>query len=374
MGGNLKLNKGGFINRDGVSDKGLYFGRDDVNKPGQAYFDDDVFIQLGYKLILSDGDLAAEGDGNGSWIVGALDTVVQHVVDGVTFLELDMTNTRLRVHRKALIGQNGHMTIDDNEIDVSSGDLTLDVAGDLIVEAADVTIENTLTMGSGNKLQFVDAFEFISGDGNDLSIQAGSRDVKITAVRHLNINLGNSLFIDVDGGAARLTDDSETDNVFTPAHDADITTKKYVDDNDAIITQIFNFGFNYSYTAGTKIYVPLNGYIFENSSLTGRNEYSQLIAPYDGYLDRVVMRGENLAGSSIVGLHKAVDGTELPSATASNTVTVDMAAGNTSYNFAFGSGASFSAGDILAISFDPYRDPNDSNGTAVFKFDKTTSI
>ena len=51
-----------------------------------------------------------------------------------------------------------------------------------------------------------------------------------------------------------------------------------------------------------------------------------------------------------------------------------MSAANTSYNFAFGASASFSAGDILAISFDPYADSNDTNGTAVFVFDTTSGV
>ena len=138
MAGNIKLPKNKFINRDGVKNKGLYFGRDDVAKPGQAYFDDDVFMQLGYKLYLSDGNLAAEADGavNASWIVAPLDEVVQHVVDGNIYLELDKANTRVRLKQKALIGANGYITIDDNEIDVSSGDLTVDVAGDMIADVA----------------------------------------------------------------------------------------------------------------------------------------------------------------------------------------------------------------------------------------------
>jgi len=153
MAGNLQVNKGSFINRDGVSDQGLYFGRDDVAKPGQAYFDDDVFIQKGYKLYLTDGNLQAEADGigNASWIIAPLDTVVQHVVDGNVYLELDVTNTRVRLKQKALIdgtvqlGANAYMTLSDNEIDVSSGDLTLDVAGDIIADVAggQFTIKDT---------------------------------------------------------------------------------------------------------------------------------------------------------------------------------------------------------------------------------------
>ena len=55
--------------------------------------------------------------------------------------------------------------------------------------------------------------------------------LNVIADGNMDLNIAGNLTIDVDGGQARLTDDSETDNVFTPAHDADIATKKYVDDN-----------------------------------------------------------------------------------------------------------------------------------------------
>ena len=136
MGGNLKTTKTGFINRDGLSNKGLYFGRDDVDKPGQAYFDDDVFIQRGFKLYLSDGNLTADSDSNYSWLVASLDTVVELAVDGNVFMQWDATNNRVKSNKDIMLGTNGYMTLSDNEIDISSGDLTLDVAGDIIADVA----------------------------------------------------------------------------------------------------------------------------------------------------------------------------------------------------------------------------------------------
>ena len=183
----------------------------------------------------------------------------------------------------------------------------------------------------------------------------------------------------LDGGNNTYIQESSADHISLVAGGVSTLV---VDNASATVTgningglpHIINTGFNYSYTAGTLVYMPLSGYILENSSLTGRNEFQAFIAPYDGYLEKVIIRSENFGGSTIVGLHKESDGTELPSGTASNAVTVNCAAGNTSYSFAFGASASFDAGDILAISYDPYRDTNDTNATIVFRFDTTTSI
>ena len=149
----------------------------------------------------------------------------------------------------------------------------------------------------------------------------------------------------------------------TPTTGDGLATKQYVDDNS---------GFNYSSTAGTKVYAPLNGYIIESSSATGRNEYQVVAMPHDGYLSKVIARSEEACGSTIIGLHISGDNVEIPNATASHTVTVDMAADDIPYNFAFGESASFSSGQVIAISFDPTNDANDTILTAVFILDGST--
>ena len=128
-------------------------------------------------------------------------------------------------------------------------------------------------------------------------------------------------------------------------------------------------GFNYSSTAGTKVYVPINGYIIESAGSSGRNEYQTFVAPYRGYLNQVVVRSEEACGSTIVGFHKSATGTEIPNATAAVGVTVDMAVDDTAYKFAFSSDNTFDPGDILAISFDPTNDANDTVCTIELIFD-----
>ena len=141
-----------------------------------------------------------------------------------------------------------------------------------------------------------------------------------------------------------------------PSDENEVATKKYVDN----FKNIINGGFNYGYTGGTKVYLPLNGYIFESNTTSSRNEYQVFVSPYDGYLNQVIMRSEEACGSTVVGLHKSSAGTEIPNSTASAEVTVDMAEDDIAYKFDFTSDNTFVAGDVLAISFDPTNDANDT--------------
>ena len=64
----------------------------------------------------------------------------------------------------------------------------------------------------------------------------------------------------------------------------------------------------------------------------------------------------------------------MPNTTAAATVTVDMAADDTAYKFGFTSGNTFSAGDIIAISFDPTNDANDVVFTVEFILDVSQGL
>jgi len=135
---------------------------------------------------------------------------------------------------------------------------------------------------------------------------------------------------------------------------------------DSNFRKIINTGWYAS--VSTKIYMPLNGYIIEKTSTTSSNEYLAFICPYDGEVEQVICRSEAACGSTIVGVHLSSNGVEVPSATASYTVTENMAVDDTSYKFAFDS-ATFSAGQVMAISFDPTSISYDTNATIVLKFD-----
>ena len=119
------------------------------------------------------------------------------------------------------------------------GSLDAEVDVNIGKGASSITaIAGDVTMNSSAAVRFGHTDEFVSGNGTDLTIASGNdinlmmtTDLEIVVGRNINANIAGNFNIDVDGGEARLTDDSETDNVFTPAHDADIATKKYVDDS-----------------------------------------------------------------------------------------------------------------------------------------------
>ena len=193
----------------------------------------------------------------------------------------------------------------------------------------------------------------------------------------------SSLELSSQGNGARVTGDLDITGGFgkgdTPTAGNHFATKKYVDDNaggtvSSEFSYIVSSGFNYSYTGGTKIYLPLNGYIFESSANSSRNEYQAIVMPHNGYLSKVIMRSEEACGESTVGFHKSSTGTEAPNSTAAASVTVDMTADDTATKFAFTSNNTFSAGDIINVSFAPENDANDTVFTCEFILDSSSGL
>jgi len=128
--------------------------------------------------------------------------------------------------------------------------------------------------------------------------------------------------------------------------------------------QVMIFYHPFNVTGNSKVYLPWSS-ISEASSI---NYYNNLIAPYSGRLLKVVARSEEALGSTVIGFHKASDGTESPSSTATEAITENMSADDTSYTFDFTATSSFNKGDVVAISIDPTNTPNDSRVTSVWSF------
>ncbi len=193
-----------------------------------------------------------------------------------------------------------------------------------------------------------------------------------------NLDMGDQRILDAqrigfnDGGfITELIDNDDMSSATNTKVSSSESIKAYI---DTTITQIIPCGFNYSSTAGTKVFLPLNGYIIEMSTTSNLNEYVSFVAPFDGYLDQVVVRSEHACGSTVVGFHKSSTGTEVPNTTASASVTVDMTADDTPFKFNFTSSNTFSAGQILAVSFQPTNDADDTNASVVFVFDRTQGV
>ena len=128
--------------------------------------------------------------------------------------------------------------------------------------------------------------------------------------------------------------------------------------------QVMMFYHPFDATGSGKVYIPWSS-VSDASSI---NYYNNFIAPYDGKLLKVIGRSQEALGNTVIGFHKASDGTESPSTTATETITVNMAADDTSYTFDFTSTSSFNRGDVIAVSIDPTNTPNHSRVTSVWLF------
>ena len=128
----------------------------------------------------------------------------------------------------------------------------------------------------------------------------------------------------------------------------------------------------YYSTSTSKIYLPLVGYILEQTTTSSRNEYIAHAVPYAGKLKKVVIRSEGVLGTTQVGFHRSNEGTEVPNSTAKSEVEVDMDVDDTAYEFDFESDTtndcSFVVGDIIAISVDSSGAAYDTNFTVVLEY------
>ena len=121
----------------------------------------------------------------------------------VTALTLDMSAAGAASFNAAVTANAGivvdNITIDGTEIDLSSGDLTIDVAGDIALDAgADVNLPANIG------LTFGDDGEKIEGDGTDLTI-ASSAKLNLTATS--DVHIPNNVGIVFGGDSEKIEGD-----------------------------------------------------------------------------------------------------------------------------------------------------------------------
>ena len=117
--GDLTLDVAGDILLDAAGDEVIF--KDGSTNVGHVSMDSD---NLTIKSLVSDKDVIFQGNDGGS---------------GITALTLDMSAAGAASFNSTVTANAGvivdNITIDGTEIDLSSGDLTLDVAGDIILDA-----------------------------------------------------------------------------------------------------------------------------------------------------------------------------------------------------------------------------------------------
>ena len=131
------------------------------------------------------------------------------------------------------------------------------------------------------------------------------------------------------------------------------------------------------YNTGTSLnFIPMAAAedLREGTSMLTLGEKYSFICPYDGTFEKAYARSEAVCGDSTFGFHHSAGaGDEVPSGTATSSLTVDMTHDDTSFKFDFtGETNTFSAEDIIAFSFDPTNAPYDVHFMIVLKFDVTT--
>ena len=134
-------------------------------------------------------------------------------------------------------------------------------------------------------------------------------------------------------------------------------------------------GVNYSHTGGTRVFLPTPGAesARELTSASGGPENFTWICPYDGTLEKVQVRSEEVCGSSIIGYWYTTAAIEVPGPAPTSEVTVNMSVDDTTYEFDFtGETNTFTKGDIIMFSFDPTSDANDVQFMITLKLDVTT--
>ena len=156
----------------------------------------------------------------------------------------------------------------------------------------------------------------------------------------------------------------DTDNNYTVERNLNVGNNINV--NGTVYgNQIYCYSHNFPYTGTSKIYVSWNRATVSTSIASS----GKFIAPYDGRLLKVLARTESVAGSTVIGFHKAVDATTDPNSTATESAdAIDMSAVDTTYEFNFTATSSFNKGDILAISMDATNAVNDTVITSVWSF------
>jgi len=209
--------------------------------------------------------------------------------------------------------------------------------------------------------------EALPKSGGTMSGEITMGNNHITGVRNLAFDSTGS------DAVSKIYDEDDMATNSNKAIATQQSIKAYVDASPnytQYIRHIMNVGW-YS-SNGSLDFLPLTGYIYEQDTTIARNESVAFVAPYDGLLEKVIVRSEAACGPSTVGFHKSATGTETPNQTPTEWISLTMGYDDTAYSFAFTGTSSFDMGDILAISFDPNQPPYDTVATIIWKFDTTT--
>jgi len=133
----------------------------------------------------------------------------------------------------------------------------------------------------------------------------------------------------------------------------------------------------FAHATASNVYLPFGyGGIFDSTSSSGYLEYGGFIAPCDGYVEFITVRGEQAGGNTSVAINIAGPHVEVPSLGPGSFSggTVNMASDDVAYKWDTftnqgGVPNSFNAGDVLMISMNTSAMLQDAIATAVLVLD-----
>jgi len=337
-------------------------------------------------LKLNDNYISNDGGDEGIRITDA-GLVGIGVTDPASPLEIFSTSSQLKISYDAsnytdiTVADDGHLSIENFGTDA---DMTLIAKDDIFLEAhggdiffQDAGLPTFLFDVAGDPAMKIrtdtninDWFQIKVEDEGATTLSTIDQGA---AVAHLTLDIDGDVILGcVPGGSITLQENDAS--TYTPSAASDATTKAYVDANAYHFIRV---GFFNSGT--TKMYMPMPGSedMREITSPIGAAERISFICPFDGSLETVWARSEGTPGSTAIGFHKSTGaGAEVPSATATQEVTVAMDVDDTSYEFDFAGAVSpvntFSQGDIIVFSVTPSAAMNDVHFMIVLKFDVST--
>ena len=96
---------------------------------------------------------------------------------------------------------------------------------------------------------------------------------------------------------------------------------------------------------------------------------NKFIAPCPGNLSYIMIRSTGTPGNTVIGFHRATDGTENLDTTPVESANIAMINANIAYKVFFTPGANFGPGDIVGLSVDPTSNHSNVDITLVFELD-----
>ena len=353
------------------------------------------------------GDIELNADGGQVTIKDGTATHFVFDCDNTRFAIYDDANELDKFYIEVNPG-NGATEMVTNDNDGTSGDLTLNVDGDIELNAdgGQVTIKDTLAshfLFDCDNTKFTMYDDANANDYFSIAIEAeGATTISTvdadTAVGHLTLDPDGELNLtpvtEVKSDAPLKIKEAANAVADTAAYGqlwvktATPNNLYFTDDagNDIQLTsglapfikyqyetKVTNF-----YSTATANYLPLSGGTVETTSTLGKTENVCIVAPFNGTLERAVFRSEIAQnGDLIFAIHESSDGTEAPAlgSVGSKTTAINIA-DDTAQIVDFDSMTSGSnvitKGRIYAIKLTAPSGPQDTVITLVFKWDATS--